>query len=65
MRQRINAVVQWTVATDYGDDNACDRRGPMSRSTTFIQELEVGVKCMWNRGCFFNHRTTFACLCVQ
>lgn len=29
-RQRINAVVEWTAATDYGGDNACERRGPMS-----------------------------------
>ena len=36
-----------------------------NRSTMFIQELEVGVKCMWKRGCFSNHLTTFLCLCVQ
>ena len=36
-----------------------------NRSTMFIQELEVGMKCMWNRRCFFNQLTTFSCLCVQ
>lgn len=25
------------------------------RSTRFIQELEVGVQCMWNRGCRASH----------
>ncbi|MNG34717.1 hypothetical protein D3C84_1212770 [compost metagenome] len=35
-----------------------------NRSTLFIQELEVGVKCTWKRGCFASHAFTFACLCV-
>ena len=39
-------------------------RSAKNRSTMFIQELEVGVKCMWNLGWVFNHPTTFSCLCV-
>jgi len=34
------------------------------RSTRFIQELEVGVQCMWNRGCRTSHALTLSRLCV-
>ena len=34
------------------------------RSTRFIQEPEVGVQCMWNRGRRASRASTLVCLCV-
>ena len=36
--------------------------GDICSSIRFIQELLVGVKCMWKRGCVFNHAFTLTCL---
>ena len=40
-------------------------RSAKNRSTRFIQELEVGVKCTWNRLCLLSQALTLACLCVD
>src|SRR3954454_24665888 len=34
---------------------------PKNRSTMLSQEDEVGVKCMWKRGCFSSQARTFGC----
>jgi hypothetical protein len=34
------------------------------RSTRFIQDELVGVKCRWNRGCFSSHWWMAGVLCV-
>ena len=39
-------------------------RSRKKRSTMFSQELLVGVKWMWNRGCRASHCFTFGCLWV-
>ena len=35
-----------------------------NRSTRFIQDAEIGEKCITNRGCFLRHFSTSGCLCV-
>ena len=37
-------------------------RSRKKRSTKFSQDEEVGVKCMWKRGCLASHLFTSACL---
>lgn len=35
-----------------------------NRSTWLIQDEQVGVKCMWNRGWASSHLLMLGCLCV-
>src|SRR6266850_1408008 len=39
-------------------------RSRKKRSTKFSHDEDVGVKCMWKRGCLASHALTLACLCV-
>ena len=49
------------------EDTASDAVGsvrPKKRSTWLSHDADVGVKCMWKRGCRLSQAFTLACLCV-